>query len=180
MQFNISENELNLLKLSLNLLCNLFLLKYSLPMLYDLYRSTMFAIYHADIEELWKQFEVESIDELNLKSDTKIFCKWKLHRAYKLTHSTSHACEFKDITSNGDSDTEFLKSKAISKFLFPEKWTAFKLHDDSPLSFEKVTSTIKDKIMETIFRKKSDQDIFREVSIIKLNFIDHQQKLLLC
>ena len=112
---------------------------------------------------------------LNLISDTKIYCKWKLHRAYKLTHSTSHACEFKNITTNKDSDTEFLKSQAISKFLFPEKWTVFKIHDNSPLSFEKVTNTLKDKIMKTIFRKKSDQSIVTEVRRLRLMlYIDHK------
>lgn len=55
-----------------------------------------------------------------LNNDTKIYCHSKLHKAYKLVHSTSQVCDIKDISDNDDSDIEFLKSKAISRFLFPK------------------------------------------------------------
>lgn len=48
------------------------------------------------------------------------------------------------------------------------------MHDNSPLTFEKVTSTIKDKIMQTIFQQEStkensEEDLVKEVSSTSYN-----------
>ena len=50
-----------------------------------------------------------------------------------------------------------MKSKAINKFLFPNNWVAFYHQFDSRFSFNKVTSAIKDKIIEAIWHESPDK-----------------------
>lgn len=61
------------------------------------------------------------------------------------------------MQNDKDKDMIFLNSSAINKFLFPNKWVALYHQFDSKFSLNKLTSAIKEKIMETIWHKTPEK-----------------------
>ena len=90
---------------------------------------------------------------MDIKNGCKIVWNPKLFKVAKLTHHSSMPWVIEEIYNEKDKDIIFLNSKAINKFLFPNKWVTFYHQLDSKFSLNKVTSAIKDKIIETIWQK---------------------------
>ena len=106
---------------------------------------------------MWEQNKVESINDLDIKSRNKIHWAPKLFKVVRVTHFSEIPWVVEEVNNEKDKDMIFLNSKAINKFLFPNKWVAFYHQFDSKFSFNKVTSAIKEKIMETIWHKSPEK-----------------------
>lgn len=95
---------------------------------------------------------MDSPEQLEFEKDTKVIWAPKLYKLFKVTHSSNIPWYVSEINSPEDYDYQFMNNRAINKFLFPEGCVVFNHHFDTKLSFERVTSAIKEKIIETIWQ----------------------------